>query len=92
MPMKSESEIKSVVKTYLMDKFYFDFGVGHYSEDTDLFEAGEIDSLGFVNLVMFLENDFDLKFDISNLNPETFKTVNVISEFIRTRLLERADA
>ncbi|RFE02436.1 D-alanine--poly(phosphoribitol) ligase subunit DltC [Streptococcus parauberis] len=46
--------------------------------DEDLFDAGVLDSLGTVELIVELENIFDIKVPISELGREDWNTVNKI--------------
>jgi len=54
----SREEIRSTVRTYLAEQLYFDFDIE--SDDSDLFESGNIDSLGFVTFIGFLQATIDL--------------------------------
>ena len=79
----THEEIKSALKEYLTEELYFDFA--ETSDDASLFETGNIDSLGFVNLVIFLQSTYGVTFASSDLRPETFCTVNVIAGIIASR-------
>jgi D-alanine--poly(phosphoribitol) ligase subunit 2 len=50
--------------------------------DTDLFETGVLDSLRFVELLALLEEAFDVRIAIEELELEDFRTVQRISEFL----------
>ncbi|MGE4297213.1 MAG: acyl carrier protein [Desulfovibrionaceae bacterium] len=44
--------------------------------NASLFEAGVIDSLGFLELVGAVESAFDLEIDFSELDPAAFTTLH----------------
>ena len=92
MAHRSEEDVKSSVMSFLTREFFFEFGPGGDTVDTNLFESERLDSLGFVKLVTFLEANFDVGFDISVLNPEAFQTVNVICETMRGQLVDSSAA
>ncbi|MFZ2185246.1 MAG: D-alanine--poly(phosphoribitol) ligase subunit DltC [Streptococcus parauberis] len=46
--------------------------------DEDLFDAGVLDSLGTVELIVELENIFNIKVSISEFGREDWNTVNKI--------------
>lgn len=46
--------------------------------DEDLFDAGVLDSLGIVELIVELENIFNIKVPISEFGREDWNTVNKI--------------
>ena len=55
------------------------------SADTDLFEAGLLDSLAFVELLLRLEQDFGVTTSVDDLDAENFRTIARIAEFVAER-------
>ena len=53
---------------------------------TDLFDAGVTDSLTMMDLLVFIETDFQLRLAFTDLNPEVFKTPHTLAELIAERL------
>ena len=51
--------------------------------DTDVFETGVLDSIGFVELLAALEEEFGLVFHPDDLELENFRTVGAIAGFIQ---------
>lgn len=56
------------------------------SADTDLFEAGVLDSLAFVELLAGLEREFDLRTSIDDLEIDHFRSLAEIESFVAARL------
>ena len=52
------------------------------SADTDLFEAGIIDSQGFVELIFQLEQNFQTHIDIEDFEIENFRCIEKIATLI----------
>lgn len=52
------------------------------ANDTDLLDTGLIDSLALVNLIMELENRFQVVIDFDALELDSFRTVDGINTFI----------
>ncbi|AUC25196.1 D-alanine--poly(phosphoribitol) ligase subunit DltC [Streptococcus uberis] len=52
-------------------------------KDEDLFDAGVLDSLGTVELIVELENLFEIKVPISEFGREDWNTVNKIVEGVK---------
>ena len=46
--------------------------------DDDLFDAGVLDSMGTVELILELENKFDIKVPVSEFGREDWNTANKI--------------
>ena len=52
------------------------------SPTEDLFETGALDSLVFVDLVMYLEQKFDMRISADELEPDNFRSVAKIAGFV----------
>lgn len=52
------------------------------SETTDLQNVQGIDSMAMVQIVLFIERKFDVTFSDEELNPEIFKSVNILAEAV----------
>ena len=55
------------------------------SHDTDLFDAGVLDSLAFVELLLQLEREFGVTTTVDDLDVETFRSIACIADFVRGR-------
>ncbi len=80
----SREEIRSTVRTYLAEQLYFNFDTE--SDDSDLFESGNIDSLGFVTFIGFLQATYGIKFSSADIRPDAFRSVNAITDLLAARL------
>ncbi len=56
--------------------------------DEALISSGLIDSFSLVDVALFVEDTFDVRIDDTELNAETFDTLNALAEII----MERQDA
>lgn len=52
------------------------------SETTDLQNVQGIDSMAMVQIVLFIERKYDVTFSDEELNPEIFKSVNILAEAV----------
>lgn len=52
------------------------------SPETDLFETGVLDSLGFVELVLHLEQEFGVKITLEQVEIDHFRSVERIAAFL----------
>jgi D-alanine--poly(phosphoribitol) ligase, subunit 2 len=55
-------------------------------KDTDLFEAGLLDSLGIIEVLLKIEEIFGLKLQPTDLERKDMATVNNLVEFLQTKL------
>lgn len=53
---------------------------------TDLLEAGLVDSLMMMDLIVFVESEFQTSIEFGDLTPETFRTPQTIAELIACRM------
>ena len=56
------------------------------SVDTDLFDAGVLDSFAFVELLLQLEQEFGITTAVEDLEADNFKSVAHIADFVMQRL------
>ena len=55
------------------------------SNDTDLFEAGVVDSMSFVELLLQIESNFGIPMSLGDIEFENFRTIEKIADFIANR-------
>lgn len=52
------------------------------SRETKLIDEGYLDSLSFIDLLMFLEEDFGVVIELHEVDFERFETLNAVTEFV----------
>jgi acyl carrier protein len=52
------------------------------SVDTNLFDTGVLDSLGFEQLIVHLEREFGVTMSVADLEMEHFKSIATIAAFV----------
>jgi D-alanine--poly(phosphoribitol) ligase subunit 2 len=57
------------------------------SDDTDLFAAAVLDSLGLVELLLGLEEEFGIRISAVDLELDRFRTVAAITAFVSSKLV-----
>jgi acyl carrier protein len=72
--------IKEKVKTYVLQAVYAD--KEKIKDDSLIFKEGYFDSMGFMVLITFLEEEFEIKTNDTDLLEENFESINAITEFI----------
>jgi acyl carrier protein len=79
--MKSEPEvIKEKVRSYIYQSVHVD---NNKIKDSSLiFKEGFLDSMGFIILITFLEEEFKIKTKDSDLVEENFESINAITDFV----------
>ena len=72
--------IKTRVKEYIQQATYVDRD--KIRDDSLIFKEGYFDSMGFVVLITFLEENFGIRTTDSDLVEENYEFINAITDFI----------
>ena len=72
--------IKSRVKEYIQQATYVE--KEKIKDDSLIFKEGYFDSMGFVVLITYLEENFGIKTTDSDLVEENFESINAITDFV----------
>jgi acyl carrier protein len=54
-------------------------------DDEPLLETGIVDSLGVLDLVGFIEQEFSISVSDEELTPENFQTIGGLTDFVRKK-------
>lgn len=77
----SEIEVKNKIGDFLSRFFR-----GHdLKDDEDIFSLGFVNSLFAMQLVMFIEDEFNIRVDDNDLEPDTFRTINNMVKLIENK-------
>ena len=80
----AETEIKERIHKYIADTTFADVSI--IKEETLLFEEGIFDSMGLISLITFLEDQFNIKTEDTDLIVENFESISAISNFVTSRI------
>lgn len=76
---------KAKIREFLVEEFMPDMSPDELDDDFDLQTGGAVDSLGLLKLVAWLESEYGISVDESELGPESLRTVDSINQFINER-------
>ncbi len=74
------STSKEKIRNYIVQTSHAD--ANKIKDESLIFKEGFFDSMGFIMLITFLEEEFGIKTVDSDLIEENFESVNAISDFI----------
>lgn len=76
-----ETEIKTKIRQFLAKFFQ------HYDlqDDEDIFALGFVNSLFAMQLVLFVEKEFQLTVENEDLNIDNFRTINALTSLIKRK-------
>jgi acyl carrier protein len=70
------------VKKFIASNFAPDVRESDIADDYDLLANGVVDSLGLLTLISWIEDHFSLSVTDEDLNPDKFRSVTAICEFV----------
>jgi acyl carrier protein len=82
-------QIRTKVHQFIRKNFMFD-DKQTLGDDQSLLNSGVVDSTGILELISFLEETCQVKFNDSDLVADNFDSVNRISTFITQKLPQAA--
>lgn len=84
--MLSSESIKSKVRSYIKENFLFGYAEDEITDDMSFLEIGVLDSTGIMELVAFIERDFQIKVLDEEIVSENLDSINSILNFIIKKL------
>ena len=79
------SEIQSKIRQFLVENFVLSERIDELGFDESLMENEVVDSTGILELVFFVEDQFGIKIDTSEVLPENFDSINALATYIRRK-------
>ena len=74
--MKTETQIRAEIRAFVIDNFLMGDATDMLDDQGSFLKNGIIDSTGVLEVVMFLESNFDLKVEDRELLPENIDSVD----------------
>ena len=79
------SSIETELRKYILDKLLFGRAEVALSGDASFLESGIIDSTGVLELVSFLEEQFQVKVEDEDLIPANLDSINAIVRYVEKK-------
>lgn len=79
------SEIEEKIRKFLIENFVLSEQLDELGFEESFLENGVVDSTGILELVFFVEDQFGIQIDTSEVLPENFDSVNCLASFIRRK-------
>ena len=76
----------AVITAFITDEFLPGSDPAELPADYDLLATGVVDSLGLLKVIAWIEDRFELAVDDLELDPDSFRTVAAIDEFVARAL------
>ncbi|HVO66929.1 MAG TPA: acyl carrier protein [Syntrophales bacterium] len=73
------------IRKFIVDNFLFGDG-SSLNDDTSFLEERIIDSTGILQIISYIEEEFDIKIDDEEIIPENLDSLNNIAVFLNRKL------
>lgn len=80
-----DKDIKKTIKTFIVENFLFGEDED-LNDDTSFLDDGIIDSTGVLELVEFIEEQFNFKIDDEEMIPENLDSLNNLEAYISKQI------
>ncbi|MEM9742735.1 MAG: acyl carrier protein [Pseudomonadota bacterium] len=78
----SATDPKTAVRAFLLENYLFSDDESLLNDTVSFLEQGLLDSTGILELVMFLEETFDIKIEDSEMVPDNLDCVDATVAFL----------
>ena len=78
------------MRDFIVTNFLFG-EAGSLQDDTSFLSSGIIDSTGMLELIMFLENTYDVKIEPGEMIPENLDSIQRVVQFLSRKLATKTD-
>jgi acyl carrier protein len=76
-------KIASVLRNYIARNILFSGDSYPYADDASFLDEGIIDSMNLLELVTYVEEQFDIKVDYRDILPENFDSISRLAAYIK---------
>jgi acyl carrier protein len=80
--MKNEHQLRSEIRQFVLDDLLMGDTSSMLDDGESFLETGTLDSIGVLDVIMFLEHNFQLKIQDCELVPENLDSVNRLVQFV----------
>ena len=81
----NHSAVLKKVREFVIHNFLVGDDDAGFSDDQSFLETGLIDSTGILEVILFLETEFDLEIDDEEMVPDNLDSVANIGRFVLTK-------
>lgn len=85
-------DVEKKVRSFIEDNFLFREDRASLTDSESLLEAGLIDSTGILELVAFLETEFDIRMADADIVPANLDSVKAIVAYVQGKTAKPAAA
>jgi acyl carrier protein len=81
-------DIRQQIRSYIAETFLFNDEGFDLEDDASFLDEGVIDSMGVLELIMFIEETFGFSVEDEEIKPDNFDSVNKLYDYIQQKTAE----
>lgn len=81
-------QISQSIRGFLFENYLFGYEENELSDDSSFMELGILDSLGIVELLVFVEAEFNIEVSDAEVLPENMDSVNRVSSLVYKKVTQ----
>jgi acyl carrier protein len=85
-------ETEAQIRQYVAQNLLFSDNGFEYDDDDSFLQEGIIDSVGVLELVLFVEETFGVTVDDQEITPDNFDSVTKLASYIRSKVNGRQES
>jgi acyl carrier protein len=78
-------DVEEMIRAYIAENMLFSDNGYPHADSASFLEEGIVDSMGIMELVMFVEENFRITVEDEELVPDNFDSVSRLAAYIRTK-------
>ena len=75
-------DVKKQLRDYIVENFLFGDTETEFADSDSFMEKGILDSTGILDVILYLEENFDMKVEDDELIPENLDSIDNLTAFI----------
>ena len=83
--MSNETEIKQTIRDFIAETFLIVDEKDSFDNADSFMATGIVDSTGILEIIVFLESEFEITIDDEEMTPSNLDSVNNLTGFIRQK-------
>ncbi len=83
---KNINEIKNSIKSFIAESFLKNSPINDLTDSTLLISGGIMDSISTMQLVSFLEKEFNFEFQAHEVDRDNLDSIAVIANFVSSKI------
>ncbi len=78
----ADDQLRQQLKEMIVERLFLDVDPAQIGDDEDLMESYEIDSVNLFEIVVGMEEQFEISFEDDDFSVDLFATVSSLADFV----------